>query len=279
MIRRPPRSTLFPYTTLFRSSVAKEFRPFGAGTSTVFIDMRPARGGKTVPGSSLTLLAPKVQEELGHALEVLRFNKAEQARSHLSVAYGKAPNHPAVNYLYGVYFLQMEAQEKAKSYWAKALEFDPKHVSTLLALSQALMREQKLTEAETYVKRAVEVDPNSWRGHAILADVLLKEHLPEKAVQEADHALKLGHGQAAIIQPLLAQALAEGGNKERAARLLEEYVQDHPSDVAARNQLERMQATDLLILPPQEAALAGIQPSTATKAPPWRGGRAPALAV
>ncbi|OLB32815.1 MAG: hypothetical protein DMG42_17935 [Acidobacteria bacterium] len=246
-------------------SVAKEFRPFGAGTSTVFIDMRPARGGKTGTGSSQTLLAPKVQKELGKALEALRLNKPEQARSHLAAAYGKAPNHPAVNYLYGVYFLQMEAQEKAKSYWAKALEFDPKHVSTLLALSQALMREQKLTEAETYVKRAVEVDPNSWRGHAILADVLLKEHLPEKAVQEADHALKLGHGQAAIIQPLLAQALAEGGNKERAARLLEEYVQDHPSDVAARNQLERMQATDVLILPAKEAALAEVKPSTATE--------------
>src|SRR5690554_7747622 len=26
MIRRPPRSTLFPYTTLFRSSKAKEFK-------------------------------------------------------------------------------------------------------------------------------------------------------------------------------------------------------------------------------------------------------------
>src|SRR5438132_823649 len=46
-------------------SVAKEFRPFGAGTSTVFIDMRPAPGGKTGTGSSPTLLAPKVQKELG----------------------------------------------------------------------------------------------------------------------------------------------------------------------------------------------------------------------
>src|SRR5256885_4706880 len=29
MIRRPPRSTLFPYTTLFRSGVA--FSPYGSG--------------------------------------------------------------------------------------------------------------------------------------------------------------------------------------------------------------------------------------------------------
>src|SRR2546421_8313510 len=31
MIRRPPRSTLFPYTTLFRSSVARFLVPVAAG--------------------------------------------------------------------------------------------------------------------------------------------------------------------------------------------------------------------------------------------------------
>src|SRR2546426_366602 len=31
MIRRPPRSTLFPYTTLFRSAHARGARPPGAG--------------------------------------------------------------------------------------------------------------------------------------------------------------------------------------------------------------------------------------------------------
>src|SRR2546430_3018224 len=31
MIRRPPRSTLFPYTTLFRSVLRTRMRPFGDG--------------------------------------------------------------------------------------------------------------------------------------------------------------------------------------------------------------------------------------------------------
>src|SRR2546425_7706912 len=31
MIRRPPRSTLFPYTTLFRSREVVEFAPLGVG--------------------------------------------------------------------------------------------------------------------------------------------------------------------------------------------------------------------------------------------------------
>src|SRR5258708_38935370 len=33
MIRRPPRSTLFPYTTLFRSSLGRQFRPIEIATS------------------------------------------------------------------------------------------------------------------------------------------------------------------------------------------------------------------------------------------------------
>src|SRR3989449_5781436 len=32
MIRRPPRSTLFPYTTLFRSSRRRSTSPFSGGT-------------------------------------------------------------------------------------------------------------------------------------------------------------------------------------------------------------------------------------------------------
>src|SRR2546430_13687643 len=37
MIRRPPRSTLFPYTTLFRSIYYDEFRHFHAGEYVGFI--------------------------------------------------------------------------------------------------------------------------------------------------------------------------------------------------------------------------------------------------
>src|SRR5207247_3467739 len=150
------------------------------------IQMKAASNADAGAGFSRMLLAPKAQKELGKALEALRANKPEEARGHLEAAYHRAPNHPAVNYLYGVYFLQMKDQEKAKSCWTKTLEFDPKHVSALLSLSEALIREQKLPDAESYVKRAVAADHNSWRGHEILSYVILKEELAKSAIKESD---------------------------------------------------------------------------------------------
>lgn len=239
--------------------VVEELRSYNAGASRIIIDMRPASNAKADSGSSQMLLAPKAQKELGKALEALRANKPERAWSHLETAYSRAPNHPAVNYLYGVYFLQMRDQEKAKFYWTKALEFDPKNVCALLSLGEALIREQKLSEAEMYVKRAVEADPNSWRTHAVLADVLMKENFTEEAAKEAEHALKLGHAQAAVVQPLLANALAEKGNKERATKVLVEYLKDHPNDAPARKQLESLHAPEVPMTSSKEETAARVK--------------------
>jgi tetratricopeptide (TPR) repeat protein len=214
----------------------KELDADSAGVAQVFIDMQPAKG-ETRTASSGIVLAPKAQRELEKALEALRRKKPAEARSHLDTAYRKAPNHPGVNYLYGVYFLQMKDRESAKSYWTKTLELDPKHVSALLALSETLVHEEKLADAEAYGKRAVEADPSSWRTHEILAKVYLREHSLDAAAQEAERALELGHGQAAHVQPLLAQALAENGNKDRAKNVLQTYVKEHPADAAAQTQL------------------------------------------
>src|SRR3712207_7985827 len=51
MIRRPPRSTLFPYTTLFRSvgRVADQ-SPVGRDEQPVVVDERNAGGGELPPG-------------------------------------------------------------------------------------------------------------------------------------------------------------------------------------------------------------------------------------
>src|SRR5260370_35094883 len=49
MIRRPPRSTLFPYTTLFRSDLMRSYRGYGS------IDQQWARGWRTFHSMQLAV--------------------------------------------------------------------------------------------------------------------------------------------------------------------------------------------------------------------------------
>src|SRR3712207_7432861 len=56
MIRRPPRSTLFPYTTLFRS-LGHRLPGRRRGRRCVEADRRPARGADPAPRAEGQLLA------------------------------------------------------------------------------------------------------------------------------------------------------------------------------------------------------------------------------
>src|SRR2546428_2357450 len=60
MIRRPPRSTLFPYTTLFRSSMRRSMNPFAA----VDLPLRDVPAKSSGPAAGLTVTgAPPADRE------------------------------------------------------------------------------------------------------------------------------------------------------------------------------------------------------------------------
>ena len=195
------------------------------------------------PGEDRPMLGLKLQKELGKALEALRANKPSDARSHLEAVYRLAPTDADANFLLGVYSSQMNDWMRAKSYWERVLARAPSHLSALLSLGEALLRENKFAEATRYLNRAVEVEPTSWRAHALLADAYLRQRLLGESIEHADRALELGHGQAGIVQPVLARALHLRGERERAIRVLQAYLQDHPGDAAAAKQLENLQAS------------------------------------
>src|SRR2546422_6954064 len=53
MIRRPPRSTLFPYTTLFRSRQRAEALHKGVGKDAEVVEGESEVGGGSFPGAKL----------------------------------------------------------------------------------------------------------------------------------------------------------------------------------------------------------------------------------
>jgi Tfp pilus assembly protein PilF len=199
-------------------------------------------GNGSGAGGTPPVLVPKLQKELGKALEALQTNNPAQARGHLDVAFRLAPDDPNVNFLFGTYSEEINDWAVAKSYWQHALSVSPDHLNALLALGYALLREGKPAEAVFYLSRAAEVEPTCWRAHALLAYARFRGGSPTEAIRQAERALELGHGQAEVIQPLLAQALHLQGETQEGVLVLQDYLRDHAEDAFARKQLEYLRA-------------------------------------
>jgi tetratricopeptide (TPR) repeat protein len=221
----------------------KSFEVGDKGEVKVLIDLQPMADKEAAASDrGISALNPKAQKHIGRALEALRTNKPTEARENLEAAQRDAPNSAEVAYLFGVYAQQMNDSQLARSYFLRALELNPNHLSALLAVSQDLLRERKTAQAAPYVERALEVEPSSWRAHLLMAQVDLFQGKKEDAVKEAERAIDLGHDRADSVQPLLAHALFEEGQKDRAMQLLERYVQEHPKDTNAAKLLEQFKS-------------------------------------
>src|SRR3712207_8902319 len=86
MIRRPPRSTLFPYTTLFRSGIVAETERFSNNkTSSVTMSVSAKL---MAAGANQQLVATKLQEKLSDVAEPVRDRKSTRLNSsHANISY------------------------------------------------------------------------------------------------------------------------------------------------------------------------------------------------
>src|SRR3712207_912938 len=82
MIRRPPRSTLFPYTTLFRSLRRSELAPKEQEVVDAFVEARLLTSGKSEGGGEEDAVVEVAHEALLRQWEPLR-QAIEEARSSL----------------------------------------------------------------------------------------------------------------------------------------------------------------------------------------------------
>ncbi|MGC1413768.1 MAG: carboxypeptidase regulatory-like domain-containing protein [Candidatus Acidiferrum sp.] len=243
----PRYQTTSKQVDVLRSSLAK-----------LTIEMKPLSDVEEAESSAnFYALAPKTQKEVGKALEALRTNKPNDARKHLEAAQKAAPQSAEIEYLFGVYASQTNDPIHARSYWMRTLELNPNHLSALLAVSQDLLHAYKPGEAIPYLKRATAVAPTSWRAHALLAESFELQHQSADAVKEARRAIELGHERATVVQPILARALAETGEREEAVRILEAYVKAHPADAEASKNLEILKNPQIKIVADGGAGDAG----------------------
>jgi len=225
------------------TAATKQIDAQGALSMKVTIQLEPRPEGiDERTDIDVAALPAKAQKALGKAIEALRVNKPEEARNSLETASRLAPKSADVQFVYGMYESRVGDNAQAKSYWSKSLELYPQHFRALILLSEALLNENKSDEALPYLKRAESAEPSSWRAHALSAEAYLRKGSVEEAIHEAERAQELGHGKAAVVQPVLAAALIRHGERDRAATILQAYLQEHPSDAEAKKQLLALQA-------------------------------------
>jgi tetratricopeptide (TPR) repeat protein len=208
-----------------------------------FLGFTPTAMGLPAPPANsreVVVLAPKLQKELGKALQALRDNKLPEAHKHLDAVYRVAPTDAETNFLLGVYSSQMNEWVQAKSSFENVLSLSPNHLGALLALGAVLVHEQKLDEAARYFVRAVAAEPTSWRAHAALADVYMRQGSLDDSIREAERALELGHGREENVLLLLARALQLSGDEQQAARVFQTYRQTHDKDVSTEKLFMRL---------------------------------------
>jgi len=223
-------------------TATEELQLNGGEASFATVRLQPASGVQPAPvQTGPPILAPGAKKELGKALEAMRAGRLPEAHNHLEVAFRLAPGNPDVNYIFGLYCARVEDWTGAKSHLERALNLYPKHTGAMLSLGTLYLRENKVAEAVTFYRNAVEIEPSSWRAHALLADALLNQGSLDEGLSEAERAAELGSGQGAILQPLLARALAKHGYMQRAELVLQGYLQGHPTDKAAAQQLAELQ--------------------------------------
>jgi len=225
------------------STITKKIEVQSSKNAKVTLQLEMSSEGiDAITDREIALLGPKAQKALGKAIEALRMNKPAEARAALGKAYQLAPQSAEVQYLLGVYELRRSRSVEAKSYWTKTLDFDPQHYRALISMSETLLSENHATEAMPYLERAVKAEPTAWRPHALYAEAYLKQGMPEEAVQQAMRAQELGHGKAAVVEPVLAAALFKQGQSERALAILQDYLKEHPGDAQAKQELAVLQA-------------------------------------
>jgi len=228
------------------TAATKQIDAQGASSMKVTIQLEPRPEGiDATTDMEVAALPAKAQKALGKAIEALRANKTMEARTSLETASRFAPKSSEVEYMYGVYASQIGDNAQAKTHWTKSLELYPRHFRALISLGEALLKENKPDEALAYLERAVQSEPSSWRAHALSAEAYLQRGSTEEAVKEAERAVELGHGEAATVQLVLSMALMRHGEKDRAAAILQAYLQEHPGDAEAKKQLVFLQTSPL----------------------------------
>ncbi|HEU5410959.1 MAG TPA: tetratricopeptide repeat protein [Candidatus Acidoferrales bacterium] len=204
------------------------------GTANVFIILKP--GGSELefkPPAGQFLLAPRVQKEVQSGIKDLNSGKASSAQKHFQKAIHMAPANPYLNYLMGMSYLLSKDLVSARSYIEQSISMDPNQSTSLSALGTVRYDQRDYAGAIDALNKAVALDPASWKDQWLLAGACLKSRDYQAALEHGEKALEMGKTAAEPVKIVLAEASASIGDRERALKMVDEFLSTHPKDETA----------------------------------------------
>jgi len=177
MIRRPPRSTLFPYTTLFRSLGSALISDGQLDKGQEIID-RVFRNDDSAEAhlliGSILLLADDKQNALKEVQRALELN----------------PKLPSVHAWYGRVLMRLGDTEKAKAAFKIELASNANDFDSNLYLGILLRQDKQVDEALYHLRRAVQLRPREQYARYHLAAVYAMAGHPADALPLLEGVVK-----------------------------------------------------------------------------------------
>jgi tetratricopeptide (TPR) repeat protein len=243
-----------------------EMPPIDGAQQHVVVFLNPIGQKKAAKGGMI--LAPRAQKEVERGMKDLRERKFESAEKHLTKAVSIAPASPFVNYIMGMVYFLWEKLPQAEQYLAKSVSIDPREPPVLLALGAVRFQLNENAGAIEALKQDVQLDQKSWKGQWMLANAYLRQRNYAEARASAERAMAIGKADAAPAELILADALAEQGEREKAVATFEGYLKKYPQDPRApqiRAFVAELQKPPQVLSPVVERVAAASGPSNVTQ--------------
>lgn len=195
----------------------------------IFVHLVPLSMPAAPVATSPPVLAPKAAKEVQEAAFALSMGDLRGAQKRLERAEKAAPNHPEIQYLFGMLQLKRTDAAGARQRFEQAIALYPQHVGALSALGRLLFQQSDFAGAADLLERALVVDGRSQDIHSLLATALYELRQLEKARYHAEQSLDLSGGRRPDTRLLRARILAAQGARPQALEALQKFLADYPA--------------------------------------------------
>src|SRR5205807_8307632 len=227
MLRRPPRSTLFPYTTLFRSAAQP-------GSAVIQLELGRALAAQGRDGQAMTALARAVELEphLAEAwLELATLHAARGDGAACDVAYARFARlaSPERHLAEAGAALANDRLTTAESLLRQALAESPQDVAAMRMLAAVAAERDDCAEAERLLGECLKLAPGYSHARYDLARILYTQQKAYPMLPLLERLLAL-EPDSFLYRTLQAAAYNLLGQNERATQILTALLAEFPEN-------------------------------------------------